>query len=345
MSKKRMITKSVIFLLILAFILKIFSSLSIAMGYNANPLYNYSSYSIFQEPDNSIDVLSIGDSNVYSSIFPLVWWEQQGFTGYTWGQPSQRIPETYEYLKKIYKHQKPSIVLIDGNSLFRDKTDIDNLDSITKAKLATIFPVISFHKNLNPRRLKNIFGNQHSVMKGYYYRKASHKVHKKKHRMKFTRKCWQINKLSASTFSKCIHYCKSQGSIPVLISVPNYNGWNYQKHNALQEIADKNGINFVDLNLELKKQINWKKDSVDGGDHLVGGLAGAILLLEDGGAGEVQRTEVGIIDILVGEDQILGPQLQGLGKLCAGVANLNGGLYFKLGHGIAPQLSWGDGWD
>ena len=101
MSKKRMITKSVIFLLILAFILKIFSSLSIAMGYNANPLYNYSSYSIFQEPDNSIDVLSIGDSNVYSSIFPLVWWEQQGFTGYTWGQPSQRIPETYEYLKKI----------------------------------------------------------------------------------------------------------------------------------------------------------------------------------------------------------------------------------------------------
>ena len=116
MSKKRMITKSVIFLLILAFILKIFSSLSIAMGYNANPLYNYSSYSIFQEPDNSIDVLSIGDSNVYSSIFPLVWWEQQGFTGYTWGQPSQRIPETYEYLKKIYKHQKPSIVLIDGTT-------------------------------------------------------------------------------------------------------------------------------------------------------------------------------------------------------------------------------------
>ena len=47
-----MITKSVIFLLILAFILKSFPP-SIAMGYNANPLYNYSSYSIFQEPDNS----------------------------------------------------------------------------------------------------------------------------------------------------------------------------------------------------------------------------------------------------------------------------------------------------
>ena len=86
--------------------------------------------------------------------------------------------------------------------------------------------------------------------------------------MKFTRKTWKINSLSASIFAKCIHYCKIQGSIPVLISVPNYNGWNYQKHNALQKIADNNGINFVDLNLALKKKINWKKDSVDGGDHL-----------------------------------------------------------------------------
>ena len=152
MSKKRMITKSVIFLLILAFILKIFSSLSIAMGYNANPLYNYSSYSIFQEPDNSIDVLSIGDSNVYSSIFPLVWWEQQGFTGYTWGQPSQRIPETYEYLKKIYKHQKPSIVLIDGNNLFRDKTDIDNLDSITN-----YFPGYQFPQKFESSQTEKYF--------------------------------------------------------------------------------------------------------------------------------------------------------------------------------------------
>lgn len=268
MSKKFILIKSGIFLLILTFVLKIFSSLSIAMGYNANPLYNYSGFSIFQEPDNTIDVLSIGDSNVYSSIFPLIWWEQEGFTGYTWGQPSQRISETYEYLKQIYQHQKPSIVLIDGNNLFRDKTDINNLDSITKAKLATIFPVISFHKNLNPHKIKNIFGNRYSVMKGYYYRKSAHKVHKNKHRMKFTRKTWEINSLSASTFAKCIHYCKSQGSIPVLISVPNYKGWNYQKHNALQKIADNNGINFVDLNLALKKKINWKKDSVDGGDHL-----------------------------------------------------------------------------
>ena len=234
MSKKSIATRSIIFLLILTFALKIFSSLSIAMGYNANPLFNYSGYSIFQEPDNSIDVLAIGDSNVYSGIFPLIWWEQDGFTGYTWGQASQRIPETYEYLKQIYKHQKPSIVLIDGNNLFRDKTDIANLDSITKAKLATFFPVISFHKNLNPHKIKNIWGNH----------------------------------ISASTFEKCIHYCKRQGSIPVLISVPNYNGWNYRKHNALQQIADKNKINFIDLNLELKKNINWKKDTVDGGDHL-----------------------------------------------------------------------------
>ena len=50
MSKKSIAARSIIFLLILTFALKIFSSLSIAMGYNANPLFNYSGYSIFQEP-------------------------------------------------------------------------------------------------------------------------------------------------------------------------------------------------------------------------------------------------------------------------------------------------------
>ena len=83
---------------------------------------------------------------------------------------------------------------------------------------------------------------------------------------------------------------------------------------------------------------------VNGGDHLVGGLAGAILLLEDGGAGQVQGPEVGVVDVFVGQDQVLGAQFKGLGQLCAGVADLNGGLDFKLGHWIAPRLSlsgWG----
>ena len=67
--------------------------------------------------------------------------------------------------------------------------------------------------------------------------------------MKFTRKTWKINDISASTFEKCIHYCKRQGSIPVLISVPNYNGWNYRKHNALQHDCRQEQNQLIDLTL------------------------------------------------------------------------------------------------
>ena len=150
MSKKSIATRSIIFLLILTFALKIFSSLSIAMGYNANALFDYSGYSIFQEPDNSIDVLAIGDSNVYSGIFPLIWWEQDGFTGYTWGQASQRIPETYEYLKQIYKHQKPSIVLIDGNNLFRDINRYRQSRLYHKSKTRNLFSGYQLPQKLKP---------------------------------------------------------------------------------------------------------------------------------------------------------------------------------------------------
>lgn len=100
MSKKSIATRSINFPADFNICTENLFFLTIAMG-TCQPLFNYSGYSIFQEPDNSIDVLAIGDSNVYSGIFPLIWWEQDGFTGYTWGQASQRIPETYEYLKQI----------------------------------------------------------------------------------------------------------------------------------------------------------------------------------------------------------------------------------------------------
>mgnify|MGYP006982445636 CR=1 FL=1 len=44
-----------------------------------------------------------------------------------------------------------------ATNLFRDKTDIDNLDSITKAKLATIFPVIRFPQKFESSQTEKYF--------------------------------------------------------------------------------------------------------------------------------------------------------------------------------------------
>ena len=64
-------------------------------------------------------------------------------------------------------------------------------------------------------------------------------------------------------------YCKAKGYEFALVSVPSYKNWNYKKHNSVKELAEKENIEFLDLN-EKKDEINidWKTETGDKGDHV-----------------------------------------------------------------------------
>lgn len=86
-AKDSNLLRSILFLLILSLILGALSKLSIILDRNANPLFNYAARDLLDEPKNSIDVLTIGTSDVYSGVCPLLWWNSYGYTGYAWGSP------------------------------------------------------------------------------------------------------------------------------------------------------------------------------------------------------------------------------------------------------------------
>lgn len=201
----------------------------------------------------------------------LLWWEEHGITGYTWGEPSQRISETYEYLNKIYHHQKPAVVFIETDCFFRDKSTVENLNSIVKSKLANIFPVITFHRNLDPQRISNLFYNGHSLTKGYCLKWGYQRVHddpiKRKRRVE-TKKCQPIHPISVAYIRKCIELCHRNGSDVILVSIPAYASWSYKKHNAIKKEAEANHVVYLDLNILMKNKMDWKTDSSDRGIHL-----------------------------------------------------------------------------
>lgn len=264
MTRRKNAIKCVLFLSILAVLLHIASWASVQMDRNYNPLLNHSARSIFAEPDETIDTLFIGDSNVYSGISPMVIWRDYGYTGYAWGEPSQRITETYEYLKQIYKHQTPKVVFIEAGNIFRDKSDVSNLDSLVKAKISGLFPVVTYHKKLDIHKLQNITTDPHSVTKGYFIRKDKKKPKKRKTRSENTQERIPISKVAQWYLKKSIELCETNGSEVILLSIPSYDSWNTKKHNSLKDMAEKNQIPFLDLNLILEKDINWKKDTPDG---------------------------------------------------------------------------------
>lgn len=261
--------KSVLFLLVLSLVLSAFSALSIQLERDPNPLYNFCARDILYMRRNSIDVLTIGTSDVYSGVSPLVWWNQYGYAGYDWGEPAQRIFETHEYLKKIYKCQTPKVVLLEVGNVYRDPSDNLNLDFLVKAYLADVFPLVTYHRTLAQFSLARLQAKPGSIPKGYLIRGGTQGVSGPSDAyMAPNSAAAPINYFSARELGACIDLCRAHGSQVVLLSVPSFTDWNMEKHNGMEALARKYQVPYVDGNLALKGRLDWKRDTVDGGKHL-----------------------------------------------------------------------------
>ena len=61
--------------------------------------------------------------------------------------------------------------------------------------------------------------------------------------------------------------CRKQGARLMLISVPNAKAWDLERHRRVAALAEKLGIEYLDMNLE-QVGLDWQTDCLDGGDHL-----------------------------------------------------------------------------
>jgi hypothetical protein len=214
-----------------------------------------------------VDVLAIGTSNVYSAVEPMRWWEQLGCTGYAWGEPAQRIYDTYNYLKKIYRVQSPRVVFLEVGNLYRDRTDAQNLDSLVKTHLADLYPLVAYHRNLAPKKFSNWGASTHSLTKGYMLRQAVKGIDPPDY-MAPTDAGEEPNFLSRRELEACIALCKKQGSRVVLVAIPDSSAWSMARHNTVAALAKNDGIDFLDLNVDMSNAIDWSTDTADGGVHL-----------------------------------------------------------------------------
>lgn len=227
---------------------------------------------IYTEPENTIDVLILGDSESYNSYIPLELWNQYGFTSYICGTPAQRISKSYYYLNEAFKRQNPKLVILEANNLFTKNGYVRRV----KEYVESIFPVLEFHdrwKNLTKEdfykkpEYSEIVNN-----KGYRLSTKIKKVKKNKQE-KYMEENKNIKKIPGDNLKylkKIKKYCDENGAKFIMYSSPSPANWTYDKHNAIQKISKDLGMEYIDLNLKVDElQINWKKDSQEKkGEHL-----------------------------------------------------------------------------
>lgn len=193
----------IIFLCILSGLNKVFSPIGSSEGawYVAGALRD-----MYKQGKNTIDVLYLGDSNVYSGISPFEIYDRIGVTGYSASAPGQDPIGSYYAAKEFFKTQSPQIVFLETSEFFtareyfselsiRSEIDYMNfginklniinekyLDFSLNDKLSFIFPIVRFHdrySRLTEFDVRKGIQKTEMSYKGYLYENTINKYENK----------------------------------------------------------------------------------------------------------------------------------------------------------------------
>ncbi len=232
-------------------------------------MYDTRANGILSEPDNSIDVLFLGDSEVYSSVIPLRIWEETGITSYCCSTPGQQLAYSYEFLCKTLEKQSPKLVFLETGALFRQL----NFDDSMLYEAGMLIPAIKYHdrwKTISSEDFNfgNIVYSLTDVNKGYRVKKRVSPASSSRY-MQYSERVMPISAINSSYISRINDLCHSKGATLILYSTPSTVNWSWPKHNAVVDLLKDTEIEYIDLNLlKNKVPIDWNSDTCDSGDHL-----------------------------------------------------------------------------
>lgn len=272
LTKMKKIISSVLFLLGLLLLLVLTSRFF-------EPKNNTESYGmedqrangILAEPEQSIDVLFIGDSVSYCSVIPVQIWRDYGITSYMCGTSLQQLYYTKEFLYKTFETQSPKIVMLEGIPIFNNFMYKENVWNAVERTL----PVFRYHdrwKELaSMPEFETGFKVEYTnleVTKGYYYSSAIEVVDVAG-RVVETNEAAGILDDNKRTLLEIIELCEKNGAELILYSAPNALTWNPTIHNALVSLAEELELTYFDMNyMPEEVPIDWSTDTFDGGDHV-----------------------------------------------------------------------------
>lgn len=236
------------------------------------------------ERSNSIDVVFIGDSEAYASFSPLQMWREHGFTSYVCATSSQQIPYSLSVLRWATSSQRPQVVVIETNMVYRPTTIEYALSQVFRE----LFPIFEFHDRwkslLRPSEEGGERATKLSATKGFATADSSRPADARGHMAKDDQIA-EIPLKNEQYLRLIISHCRRIGATPILVSTPSTVNWNTARHNGIASFAKEAEVDYVDLNVApTKVSIDWTVDTHDAGDHMnasgakkVSGFMGAYL--------------------------------------------------------------------
>lgn len=223
------------------------------------------------ESKDSIDVLFVGDSEVYASFSPLQMWHERGFTAYDSSTDAQVVLYSDTLLKRAFTKQSPRVVVFETDSFYFNFS----LGEVLFRIAADQFPVFDYHdrwKSMTPADfVETPQATWSDPNKGFEIKMGVAPV-PPEDLAAYGTPSDEIEEIPSKNqfwLRMMVDFCHDHGATPVFMSAPSPFNWSMARHNGIQACADELGVTHYDLNLIQKEiGIDWRRDTSDAGDHL-----------------------------------------------------------------------------
>ena len=111
----RVILFIVIFVVLLEVVSLTFFREDVATRYN-NRMKD--AYSFINEKSGSLQIIAVGNSDLYSGITPLELWRQHGWTSSVCASTNQTLQDSTAIMKTVFLTHKPKIVIIETDMFY-----------------------------------------------------------------------------------------------------------------------------------------------------------------------------------------------------------------------------------
>lgn len=243
-------------------------------------LESWEAYGFEAEPEGSIDVFILGDSEARTSISPMVLFHDEGITSYCCGGNAQTLCFSEQMLRRILKTQTPKLVILECDVIWEDFSAWEYAYS----RVSEWFPVLAWHDRWKHLGKEDFFHapdyTSVEVLKGYYqtkFQKAAPDSMIDDY-MKPDSSLDMPGRMHVWLLEKIASTCAENGIDLLLLATPGLMAWNMAWHNTAEaltgELKEKaagygTDVSFIDMNLMTEEiPIDWKKDTRDAGAHL-----------------------------------------------------------------------------
>ena len=230
-------------------------------------------YAFVPEPENTVQIACVGNSDLYSGFVPPVLWGNQGYSATVYASARQSLTKSYALLERVFATQSPELVVLETDMLYdhnpQERETPRVLARQTRAK----------HLGQDMRNLASVFrqtgaqvtpGDFPSIRRTHGYRYST-KVTRlaMPDYMADTGEREQISAENRKAADRILQLCRENGAQLLLVELPTVTSWNAARHRGVVEFAAARELEFLDLNLLYDQMgLDGAVAFRDAGNHL-----------------------------------------------------------------------------